>query len=178
MSQAPANSGGAIGVTGFLHFSVTVSDVERSMRFYRDVLGMEVYWSKAGGRPTAIREEKQSYVEGVTGYKDAHLKIAILRHGHTILELVEYLCPRGKAIDPGTYRPGSPHLAFTVADLDHAWNTLKTQSDHWGLSFASDSLVTIDRGPNVGGRAVYFRDPDGIAIELVELNHGWTRDGA
>ena len=174
MTGDSANSG-AIGVTGFLHFSVTVSDVERSIRFYRDVLGMEVLWSKAGGSPTFIREENKSYVAGVTGYKDAHLKIAMLRHGQALLELVEYVQPREKGIGPGTCRPGSPHIAFTVGDADRAFGALKSQAADWGLSFAGDGPVRVDHGPNTGGRAFYFRDPDGISIEIVELNAGWTR---
>jgi catechol 2,3-dioxygenase-like lactoylglutathione lyase family enzyme len=175
MSQLPANPGGAVGVTGFLHFSVTVSDVGRSIRFYRDVLGMEVCWCKAGGKPTLVREEKQTYVAGVTGYPDAHLKIAILRHGQALLELVEYVEPREAGVGPGTSRPGAPHIAFVVADIDQAWNSLKSQVGQWGLAFASEKPVLVDRGPNTGGRAFYFRDPDGITIEIVELNTGWTR---
>lgn len=165
----------AIGVTGLLHFSVTVSNIERSIRFYRDVLGMEVCWSKAGGRPTCIREEKQSYVAGVTGYPDAHLKIAMLRHGQATLELVEYVQPHEAGIGSGTHRPGSPHIAFIVADVDRAWDSLKSQSKQWSLSFVGKGPVLVDRGPNTGGRAFYFRDPDGITIEIVELNTGWTR---
>jgi lactoylglutathione lyase len=175
MSQQPANPGGSIGVTGLLHFSVTVSDVERSIRFYRDVLGMEICWSKSGGKATFIREEKQTYVAGVTGYQDAHLKIAMVRHGQAMLELVEYVRPREAGSGPGTNRPGTPHIAFTVADIDRAWNSLQSQNERWGLTFASEKPVLVDRGPNTGGRAFYFRDPDGIAIEIVELNTGWTR---
>jgi catechol 2,3-dioxygenase-like lactoylglutathione lyase family enzyme len=171
-------TGGPIGVTSFLHFSITVSDLERSVRFYRDVLGMEVLWSKAGGSPTFIREEKQSYVASVTGYRDAHLKIAMMRHGQALLELVEYVTPREKGAGPGTSRPGSPHIAFTVTRADKAWTALKSQAAEWGLSFAGDGPVLIDRGPNTGGRAFYFRDPDGITIEIVEPNSGWTRGEA
>lgn len=175
MTESCSNRG-AIGVTGLAHFSLTVSDIQRSIRFYRDVLGMEVLWYKARGEPTCIREEKQSYVQGVTGYENAHLRIALLRCGNTQLELLEYVHPRGTPVEPGTHRPGSPHIAFIVADLDHAWNTLRRESGPWGLGFASDGPVTIDSGANVGGRAIYFRDPDGITIELVELNQGWTRE--
>ena len=174
MPQDSANNA-AIGVTGFLHSSVTVSDVERSIRFYRDVLGMEVCWCKAGGKPTFIREEKQSYVAGVTGYPNAHLKIAMLRCGQAMLELVEYVQPREAGIGPGTHRPGSPHIAFAVADIDRAWKMLQAQRERWGLSFVSDGPVLVDRGPNTGGRAFYFRDPDGITIEIVEPNTGWSR---
>ena len=168
-------NGNAVGVTGLLHFSVTVSDVERSVRFYRDVLGMEVCWCKAGGKPTCIREENQSYVAGVTGYPNAHLKIAMLRHGQAMLELVEYVEPRASGIGPGTHRPGSPHIAFTVANIDEAWNVLQTQRKQWGLSFAGNGPVLVDRGPNTGGHAFYFRDPDGIAIEIVEPNTSRTQ---
>lgn len=176
MSVSAAKPGGEIGVTGFLHFSFTVRDVERSVLFYRDVLGMEVMWSTARGEAGFIREEKQTYVVGVTGYDDAHLKIALVRSGMAVLELIEYVQPKGEPIPPGTHRPGSPHLALTVADIDKAWGVLQRQADRWGLSFASKGPVTIDRGANVGGKAIYFRDPDGITIELVELNARWSRE--
>lgn len=176
MTNPGAKPGSRLGVTGFHHFSVTVSDVERSIRFYRDILGMEVFWSKAGGGPTPIREENKSYVAGVTGYDNAHLKIALVRSGSAILELIEYIAPRGEPIPPSTCNPGSPHIAFTVADLDHAWQTLQDAADEWGLTFASAAPITLDKGANIGGRAVYFRDADGITIELIELNSGWTRE--
>jgi len=175
MHETPANSNDAVGVTGLHHFSFTVSDIERSIAFYRDVFDMEVYWSTATGPRRVVREEKESYVCGVTGYPNAHLKIAILRYGVSHLELVQYIQPAGEPLAPGTHPPGSPHIAFTVADLDTAWAKLQRMKDRFNLEFVSDGPIDIDSGPAVGGRAIYFRDPDGITVELVELNQGWMR---
>ncbi len=138
---------------------------------------MEVLMLKASGRPTFVREEKQTYVAGVTGYADAHLKIAMLRRDGVVLELIEYVQPRGEPYEPGTHRPGSPHIAFTVDDVDEAWNLLQRVRETWSLSFTGPAPTLVDKGQNTGGRAFYFRDPDGITIELVELNHAWRPPG-
>ena len=80
--------------------------------------------------------------------------------------------PKGDPLEPGTYRPGSPHVAFIVADLDRAWAALQADRVAWGLKFVSDGPVIVYHGPNAGGKAIYCRDPDGITIELVELIRG------
>ena len=47
--------------------------------------------------------EARAYVAGVTGYDDAHLKIALMRSGSAVLELIEYIAPVGDPIPPGTH---------------------------------------------------------------------------
>tara|TARA_Y100000588_G_C14240442_1_gene919098 strand:+ start:1102 stop:1680 length:579 start_codon:yes stop_codon:yes gene_type:complete len=163
-----------LDVTDFLHASLTASCLEQSLAFYRDILNMEVVSVRSQGDVCTIREERGTYVAGVTGYKDAHLKIAILRYGAFHLELIEYVSPRGEPLGSGTNRPGCPHLAFVVSDLDHAWRVLQQGRYRWNLSFASSGPVNVDSGPNAGGRVIYFRGPDEVTIELVELNNQGT----
>ncbi len=163
-----------LDVTDFLHASLTVGCLEHSLEFYRDVLNMEVVSVRSQDEVCTVREERGTYVAGVTGYEDAHLKIAILRYGAFHLELIEYVSPRGEPLSSGTNRPGCPHLAFVVSDLDHAWRVLQQDRHRWNLSFSSSGPIVVDSGPNVGGRAIYFRSPDGVTIELVELNNQGT----
>ena len=97
------------------HFSFTVSDIEQSVKFYRDVLGMELMHEQ---------EQANAYTRKFVGYPDAHLKVAQLkiegkdsgRSGH-LLELVEYVAPRGQKVDTSTPNPGTAHLAFEVDDI-------------------------------------------------------------
>ncbi len=79
------------------------------------------------------------------------------------LELVEYVAPRGEQADVATKNPGSGHLAFIVRDTQGAYRRLKDA----GVVFRSEP-VAITEGRNRGGYTVYFLDPDGITLELVQ----------
>lgn len=147
-------------IAGILHTGLTVSDLERSIAFYRDLLGLEVVsqWDSA-----------QPYLRSIVGFPDAELRIALLRlpgaaapFGHHI-ELLEYRSPRGVRGDARTCNPGNVHVAFVVEDLDAAYAELCAK----GVRFKS-APVDIDHGRNKGGRAVYFLDPDDITLEFVQ----------
>ena len=59
-----------MGVSAILHTGLTVSDLDRSVAFYRDLLGLELItqW-----------DSSQPYLRAVVGYPDAELRIALLR---------------------------------------------------------------------------------------------------
>jgi len=74
------------------HTGYTVSDLDRSVAFYRDLMGLEVI---------AQQEKQGGYLAAIVGYPDAHVKMAHLRapaSGH-VLELFEYVAPEGSAPD-------------------------------------------------------------------------------
>jgi catechol 2,3-dioxygenase-like lactoylglutathione lyase family enzyme len=149
-----------MGVTGILHTGLTVSDLDRSVTFYRDLLGLEVITQWDSSHP---------YLRTVVGYPDAELRIALLRMpgpagaaGHHI-ELLEYRRPRGVRGDANTYLPGNGHVAFMVDDLDAIYRDLKAK----GVRFKS-APVDITHGRNAGGRAIYFFDPDDITLEMIQ----------
>lgn len=143
------------------HFSFTVSDIEQSVKFYRDVLGMEL-----------VHEQEQSnaYTRKFVGYPDAHLKVAQLkikgrqpgRSGH-LLELVEYVAPKGQKVDTRTPNPGTAHLAFEVDDIQAEYRRMV----ELGVRFRSEP-VAIEAGINKGGYTVYFLDPDDITLEIIQ----------
>ena len=143
------------------HFSFTVADIDRSVKFYRDVLGMEL-----------VHEQEQSnpYTRKFVGYPDAHLKVAQLRikgrqpgrSGH-LLELVEYVAPKGQKVDTRTPNPGTAHLDFEVDDIQ-AESRRRVER---GVRFRSEP-VAIEAGINKGGYTVYFLDPDDITLEILE----------
>ena len=144
------------------HFSFTVSDLERSIAFYRDLLGM---------RLVHRQEQANEYTARLVGYENAHLKIAQLtidgipdsRSGH-LLELVEYLHPDCAATDTAICRPGTAHMAFEVRDIHALYERLVSA----GVRFNSPPNA-ITGGINRGGYTCYFRDPDDITLELVEM---------
>src|SRR5881275_1877894 len=93
------------------HTGITVSNLERSLAFWRDVLGFEF---------SHTAHQKGELAQEITGVEGAEIKLAVLRApgGHKI-ELLEYLAPADRK--HANFRPcdvGSAHLALLVDDLD------------------------------------------------------------
>ncbi len=136
------------------HTSFTVSDLDRSISFYRNLLGLELI--SLTGRDPAFSEK-------VTGIPGASLKIAYLQTPGHRLELIQYLSPSGEKLDCRTNNIGSAHLAFNVDNLPALYADLKAK----GVQFKSEPLE-VPAGPNKGTMAVYFTDPDGITLEFLQ----------
>lgn len=140
------------------HLGLTVADIERSIAFYRDLLGMTLHRR----RPKVDNE----YVALQTGYSGVVLNVAsfkIAPDSAQSLEIVQYMNHPGQPADNATNRPGNSHLCLTVNDLPACYAELKAK----GVRFKSDP-VTITHGPNAGGLVVYFYDPDGYVLELFQ----------
>ena len=142
-------------VLGTNHTSFTVSDLDRSLAFFRDVLGFAVT-SKAPRDPKAIGH--------ITGVDGARVMVAYVQApGHRI-ELVHYLGPADrKSVRPRPCDVGFAHLAFDVDDIDAAIAAAESHD----VRPINPPLPT-DAGPNAGSSVVYLRDRDGITIELIE----------
>jgi lactoylglutathione lyase len=136
------------------HTSFTVSDMDRSLAFYRDILGMEVISERTAGVDFASK---------VTGIPGASLRVVYVESGGYKLELIQYLTAAGERIDPKTNKPGSAHLCFNVDNIDEAYRDLQAK----GVKFQSEP-VTVGGGPNKGAKAVYFLDPDGFTLEFIQ----------
>ncbi|MCC6483606.1 MAG: VOC family protein [Armatimonadetes bacterium] len=143
------------------HFSFTVSDIEASVHFYRDILGMKLVHRMVHDQP---------YTSKQVAFDNAFLKVALFTidampqppSGH-ILELIEYANPRGEPTDTATNRPGAAHMAFQVDDLQAEYARMKAL----GVRFKSEP-VQITAGRNAGGWTVYLLDPDNITLEMVQ----------
>ncbi|MFQ5895966.1 MAG: VOC family protein [Nitrospinota bacterium] len=143
---------------GVNHTSFTVADVERSVDFYTNVLG---------GRLLSLAERPPDFCEKVTGVPGAHLRIAYVELAGYHLELIQYLSPAGEKADTRTCNVGSAHVAFNVSGLRGMYRELKAR----GVRFMGEP-VEIPAGPNRGGHAVYFEDPDENTLEFIEKAQG------
>jgi glyoxylase I family protein len=137
------------------HTGFTVANLERSLGFWRDVLGFQL-----SHRP----HQTGSLASEITGVPDAEISIAVLKgYGHKI-ELLEYLAPAGrKHVDLRPCDVGSVHVALLVDDLDAVLKRIAASG--WK---AAGKPQTLQTGPNVGKRVVYVRDPDGTTIEFMQ----------
>ena len=140
----------------FAHTGLTVHNLERSIAFYTAVLGLQV---------TRLYERRGPAIEQVTGLPGAHVRIARLRFpgdsSHE-LELLEYISPRGVPNDLAICNPGNGHVAFFVDDIDAFYERLVAH----GVPCRSKP-VTFNQA-DAPGRVLYFADPDGIPLELVQ----------
>jgi len=139
------------------HTGITVSNLERSLAFWRDILGFEFSHSahQTGERP-----------EQITGVKGAELKLAVVKSptGHKI-ELLEYFAPPDrKHVHLRPCDVGHVHVALIVDDLDAILRRIAASG--WKAAGIPQGLM---HGPNAGKRVVYVTDPDGTTIELMQM---------
>lgn len=145
-------------IQGCHHTSFTVRDLERSLWFYRDVLGMQVEYYTA--------ERSTPYLAQITGYPGVRMGTALLRPAPDwphLIELIQYLEPLGVPLDVRTCNPGSAHLCLLTSDIHALYQAMRTA----GVACRSEP-VPMPSGPNAGGYSVYAQDPDGITIELFQ----------
>jgi len=141
-------------IKGIDHTSFTVSDVERSIAFYRDTMGMKVAWdSEAQGvRFNGPEADK------VTGCPGTEQRLVFMTIGDSRIELVQYT-PTGKPlVDNRASDTGCAHVCFKTDNIQGLYQRLLA------------SGVRLHSTPqHIGfGWVMYFRDPDGIILEAAQ----------
>ena len=141
------------------HVAVTVSDMERSLQFYCDVLG--------------LKREGEHDLEGdiisrMAGKDRVKMKVIRLICPETPgiqIDLQEYIEPKGKLADSKLGDVANSHFCFEVESMEKTCQELKAQ----GVKFVSDP-VTFDLEQEGKIHCVFFYDPDGYVLELTEYD--------
>ena len=151
-------------IADVLHFSFTVSDIDRSVDWYTRVLGLDLvhrqrqenaYTQLLVGIPGAVLEVAQFKVPGVDSPYSTHM-----------LELIQYAEGADDTrLELKTNRVGVPHLALVVSDIHAHYDRMLDE----GVEFRNPP-VEITAGVNIGGFACYLLDPDGITLELLQFS--------
>ena len=135
---------------GFMHVGIQVGDMEASLRFYRDLLGLGVVVDvTSGGWLADVR----------SGNRDAEVRICVLRGAGQTIELLEWIppVPHGRVASAAA---GVAHLAFRVGDVSAAHRELLAE----GVDFLFPPREVITGEP-----MTFAVDPDGVLIELIQV---------
>lgn len=136
------------------HVGITVRDLEESLQWYERMFGVKRKFIAHGSGP--------GLAEAV-GVPNANLSFAFLSFGTCVLELLEYDNERQASYARSNADVGSAHVCIDVPDLWVAYEDLQSK----GAEFFAPPLE-IDDGPLAGCSFVYFRDPNGVTLELFQ----------
>jgi catechol 2,3-dioxygenase-like lactoylglutathione lyase family enzyme len=139
-----------------LRTAYTIANMERSLGFYQDLLGLNIVRDKV---------RSGSSYEGIIGIPNVKLRVVLLEDGSTgnLLELVQYLEPEAQGHIPREDEIGSSNLCFVVDDLTAMYHRLRRA----GIASRSEPIDFIQEG-NLVGRVVTVFDPDRIPVVLLE----------
>ena len=147
-------------VSGVDAVAITVSDMDRAVDFYSNVLTFEKV------SDTEVADESYEQLEGVFG---SRVRIVRMQLGAEFIELHEYLAPKGRPIpvDSRSNDRWFQHIAIIVSDMDKAYKTLRLNK----VEHASSGPQRLpDWNKSAGGIwAFYFKDPDGHPVEVLQF---------
>jgi catechol 2,3-dioxygenase-like lactoylglutathione lyase family enzyme len=133
------------------HPALSVASLERSIAFYRDVLGLELQ--------RIIEVPDRPRLGEVVNIPGCAARIAHLQSGPVILELLEYIAPRGRPVPPDRTQAdlGFTHIGFASKDIHADYARLRRM----GVVFYNEP---IEYRPGVWN--AYFFGPDGETCEM------------
>ena len=142
-------------VKSFLHIGISVIDVEASIKFYSEIMQMNV-------------ERRNKYqgdlISRVVGVNNADLDICVLEKNNLRIELLDYKDDKLKKLIkyPNQDQPGLVHISFLVDSIDKEYERIKA----CGYKFNSPPMVARKNGPKI----TYFKGLDNVVIEIYEKN--------
>lgn len=145
---------------GIIHIGLTVTDLDRSVAFYRDILGL-TYLGEM--------EMEGLETERLFQQKDCKVRVAYLNGSPELaappVELIQFVGQEPERQAGNLFRTSISELCFAVEDIDREYLRLKDL----GVEFLSEPQTFDSTEYGFGkSRAVYLRDPDGIILELLQ----------
>ena len=142
-------------ILAFSHFGICVADPERSLRFYRDLLGF---------KPVSRVHVDDANSAQLVGLDPLDLHAVMLERDGARIELLHFVEPGHEAEDVPRpmNRIGLTHMAIRVADLEG----LLVELEAAGVEIMRETRI---ENPLYDSAVVYVLDPDGVRIELVQL---------
>lgn len=137
------------------HTALSVVNMERSLQFYRDLLGFRELWRRDMTPGNGMRDR-------ILGLQDCAGRITMLQLGHMCLELFEF-------VSPPQDRPHDPRRPVNLHGITHiCLDVIGIHEEHARLSAAGVFFNCPPQRIDTGKWITYGRDPDGNVIELRE----------
>ena len=146
-------------VSGFSHVEVTVRDLERSLSFYRDQIGLRVF--QEGTEQDVNRDVDYS---GIYERIDGTYRFAMLLGGTASIVLIEPTDPPPSGASIKVDQVGITHLGLFVDDLDSVYEDLEAK----GVKFVVPPHALMETPIGVM-RSAFAIDPDGIILQFDEM---------
>lgn len=143
------------------HTGIVVSDIEKSLKFYCDFLGLE---------EISDNEEDSRFIDKILNLSNSKLQTIKLKDSYGgMIELLNFsLLLKNHSYKTGIYNIGCAHIAFTVDNLDETFKKFKRND----IIFKSNPTIS----PDGKAKVAFCYDPDGIDIELVEVLQKPSKD--
>ena len=142
---------------------MTVADIDRSVKFYTNVLTFEKQIEVERSGPE---------IDELYGVPNARIRAVVLKLGNESIELLQFIGTAGAPVPPDSRSNdlSFQHVAIIVSDMDQAYAVLR-QNQVQQISSYPQRLP--DWNPNAAGiKAFYFRDPDGHPLEVLQFPQG------
>jgi catechol 2,3-dioxygenase-like lactoylglutathione lyase family enzyme len=154
-------------VTKVESIGITVKEMDRSLKFYTEVLGF---------KKISDAEYKGDSFEKLQGVFGLNIRVARLQLGEEFIELTDYLTTGGRSIpeDAKSNDLFFQHIAIVVSDMDKAFQQVKK----YNVEYVSTAPQTLPKTiPAAEGiKAFYFHDPDNHNLELIYFPKGKGQD--
>jgi catechol 2,3-dioxygenase-like lactoylglutathione lyase family enzyme len=142
---------------------MTVADIDRSVKFYTNVLTFEKQIEVERSGPE---------IDELYGVPNARIRAVVLKLGNESIELLQFIGTAGAPVPPDSRSNdlSFQHVAIIVRDGERAYAVLR-QNNVAHISPYPQRLP--DWNPNAAGiKAFYFRNPDGHPLEILQFPPG------
>lgn len=143
-----------------MHIGITVSNMERSIAFYRDVLGLDY-------QGELMMEGPES--DALFRCAGCKVRVAYLNGSSELLappvELIQFLAPGFEVSRPDLQKISISEICFRCEDIDKLYRHLK---EHQVECLSEPQSFDFTKYGFGKSRAIYFKDPDGIILEAIQ----------
>ncbi len=142
------------------HVGLTVSDMDRSIAFYRDILGLqfqgEIFMDGPETEAMFQRKNCQARVAYLNGSKEI---------GMPPVELIQFTDAKSREIPSDLFTTSVSELCFYTEDIDAVYKVLQ---EHDVICLSAPQSFDFTSSGFGKSKAFYFRDPDGIILEMMQ----------
>jgi catechol 2,3-dioxygenase-like lactoylglutathione lyase family enzyme len=137
----------------FLHVGISVKDLEKSVKFYTEVMQMDLEYRTINRGETISR---------VVDVENADIDVAVVKKNNLRIELLDYKNTKKKEsiAYPRQDQPGLVHISFLVDNVDMEYERIRSL----GYEFNAPPMVARVNGPKI----TYFKGPDDVVVEIFE----------